>query len=131
MMQTMAIAAAGLRAAGVRIAVAADNTANWASIGRKSAASGSGPTVYAAKTVQQTSTGAGPLAVVGEKTPPYTALYYPEHSAADAEGNVYVPAVALDEEAVDVMSAAASYRANAKVIREAARMDRTLLNLLG
>ncbi|MFD2262965.1 flagellar basal body rod protein FlgC [Lacibacterium aquatile] len=141
MILPLSIAASGMRAAGVRVAVAADNVANVFSTGRMpNSASGNttasaNPVAYRAKDVQQTSVvagglGVGTVAVARYKTPDTVALYAPDLPYADENGMVAAPNVSLDEEMVNLLVAKGSYQANAKIVGITDEMSKTLLDIV-
>lgn len=134
-------AVSGMRAAGVRVAVAADNVANVFSTGRMpNSASGSttaseNPQAYRAKSVQQSSVvagglGVGTVAIAGYKSPDTVPVYAPDLPFADENGMVAAPNVSLDEEMVNLVVAKNSYVANAKVVKTANDMSQTLLDIV-
>jgi flagellar basal-body rod protein FlgC len=141
MILPLTIAASGMRASGVRVAVAADNIANVFSTGRMpNSASGSttaseNPHVYRAKDVQQSSVvagglGVGTVAIAGYKDPDTVAIYAPDLPFADENGMVAAPNVSLDEEMINLVVAKSSYVANAKTFKAADDMSKTLLDIV-
>lgn len=128
-------AVSGMQAAGTRISVAGSNIANGWAVGSLKISEPGATAPYRVLTVDQTSNvsagvGAGTAVTVREKSPATLSMYYPEHSAADAEGNVAVPNVSLDEEAVNLIIARTSFMANIKAAKAAISQSRTLLDVL-
>jgi flagellar basal-body rod protein FlgC len=112
-------AISGLRAAGKRLEVSASNTVNTQSGN------------YTPGRVEQTAlAGGGTKAEAVRVNPPTVPIYDPQHPAADAEGVVQRPNVALESEMVEQMLARRAFEANLRTIETADQMTRSVLDIL-
>lgn len=112
-------ATSGLRAAGKRLEVSANNTVNARSEN------------YAPDRVVQTALAGGgtkaetvPVSMAG------LGVYHPQSAAADADGIVQRPNVAAESEAVEQTLARRAYEANLRSIETADQMTRSVLDIL-
>lgn len=139
MSDAVSIAASGLHAAVLRFSNAASNIANaWSDSGVPS--SGGTPAgTYAGYrpqdvvTLSGTGGGAqqGVTSVLRARTPAYVLAAGPVSPNADAHGLVATPNVDPAVEMISAKEAQLSYGADAKVIRTAEGMQKTLLDMLG
>ena len=111
-------AVSGLRAASKRLEVSASNTANAAS-----------ENYTPGRVVQTTLAMSGVRAEAVAVTPLTVPVYDPQNPAADADGVVQRPSVALESEAVEQMLAQRAFEANLRTV-EADRMTKTVLDIL-
>src|SRR5689334_6162071 len=112
MIGSMTISISGMNASAARLQASASNIANADTSG----ALNGGPAAYQPVDVVQTSIGgrgvAGVSATYTPRTPAFIAAYDPDASYADAKGMVAAPNVDLAAEAVNVLAATMSFRAN-------------------
>ena len=117
----------GLRAASVRVSVAAENIANVQSPGtidQATQAYGG----YKPKQVQQSSGLGGPQTTVTSKSPGgYVPVFDPDHPDANAGGLLGRADIDLGRNIVELQIAQRAYEANAQVLRVADQMSRVLL----
>jgi flagellar basal-body rod protein FlgC len=122
------IALSGLQAAGKRLDVSANNTANVSSTVGRDAAGVLKNEPYRAQRVQQSSlVPTGVRTRVVDDANPTVRVYNPADPAAAEDGTVEVPNVALDEEVVQQNIAGYDFNANLKVLKT---QDELLSNLL-
>ncbi len=119
----------GMRAASVRVAVAAENIANLQSSGPIDPATQAFGG-YKPKQVQQASGPGGPQTSVTTKSPGFIPVYGPDHPDANANGLIGQPDVNLAQNIVDLKIAQNAYEANARVLRTAFEMSGALLKVL-
>jgi flagellar basal-body rod protein FlgC len=132
-MSALSIAASGMRAADLRLQVAARNIANAGSIGSVPNADGVREARAAYRPVQvvlSTIDGGGVKAEVREKDWPYVETSSPSSVHADSRGIVAAPNVDLASELTEVMSAEMSFKASAMVVRVSSRMFDALIDAL-
>lgn len=129
---TLAIAAAGMKAQDDRLRVAAENIANAQSTG-----SSPGAAPYRRKTVVfqnvlDKEMGIETVKVVRRGTDPsdFNKKYDPSHPAADAQGYVLLPNVNPIVEMMDVQEARRGYEANLNVVQMSKAMLTQTLELL-
>lgn len=112
-------AVSGLRAASRRLEVSASNTVNAASED------------YVPGRVMQVALGTGGVRAETVPVSPATVpAYAPQSPAADADGLVRHPNVALDSEVVEQRLAQRAFEANLRTVRTADEMTRTVLDIL-
>jgi flagellar basal-body rod protein FlgC len=125
----------GLFAQSKRLAVSADNVANWRSRGLRpeSGAQASGAEqagAYLPKRVQDVTTaGGGVRGEVRPVSPPSVMVYAPGRPDADAEGMAAVANVDLAEELVTQKLAQRAYEANAAALRTQDELTDSLLDI--
>lgn len=127
-MSAIQTALSGLNAAAKRVATSANNLANMGTTG--SLKDGE-QAPYSAQTVTQTAGGAetgGVTAAAVPKGTPFVPAYDPGSPFADESGNIGVPNVDIAEEAVNMMTAKASYQASLKTIETVNEMQKELLD---
>jgi flagellar basal-body rod protein FlgC len=134
MSSILSIAASGLAAATQRLQVSAENVANASSDGPLPSASAAiqaqFPPAYNAQQVTQVATaGGGTRAIVSNVQPGTVTAFDPTAPFADANGNVAAPNVDYGSEIVQQLLASYAYAANAGVLRVAAQMQQTLLDI--
>jgi flagellar basal-body rod protein FlgC len=135
MIAALSIARSGLLASIARLDAAAANIAHADATGPLSAtpaadALGGAPAVYQpVEVVVRSVAPAGVSAAYRPRLPATVRRYDPTAPFADADGYVAAPNVDVAEEAVDALAALASFRANLVVLRTAAAMAKTLLDL--
>jgi flagellar basal-body rod protein FlgC len=113
-----------------RLAVSADNVANWRSRGRDPEGPVEQPGTFVPKQVQDvTVAGGGVRAQVRPVDPPSVAVYAPYSPGADAEGVAYVANVNLAEELVTQKLAQRAYEANAAALRTQDEITDSLLDI--
>lgn len=123
------IALSGLSAATTRLTASAQNVANAGTSGSTPAGGGTPP--YQPWLVVQTSTTSGGVAAnLQRSSAPPLETYAPESAQADADGMIALPDVDYASEAVDQVSAMASFKANLAVVRTADEMQKALLDTL-
>lgn len=133
MVDAFSSATSGLRAAGVRAAIAADNIANARSTRPTSAATD--PAAAAAyfspsRAVQTTGAGGQPVVNRVPVDPPYQPAFDPGHPDADGAGLIGVANVDLAANLLELSQAKQAYAANAAVLRTASELSGTLLDAL-
>lgn len=123
-------ALSGLHAAGKRIQVSAENVANQHSTRtRVNGQVTSQP--YAPKRVEQIAQPNGGVeARVQDINPATTAVYAPDHPDADANGNLSLPNVSLENEVVEQKLASYDYKANLRTLKVQDELEKSLLNIL-
>lgn len=117
-------------AASKRVETSASNIANMGTTGSLTDADNA---PYSAQTVTQTANatngeGSGVTATAVPKSTPFVPAYDPGSPFADANGEIGVPNVDIAEEAVNLMTAEASYQASLKTIEVATEMQKELLD---
>lgn len=133
MISAINIALSGLESATQRLSASAANIANLQTAG--SLESG-GQTLlntspYTPVTmVQQTTENGGVATYVVPKNDPYVPTYSPDSPFANSEGIIGVPNVDLAEEAVNMMIAKTTYKANIASIKTANDMSNELFRIL-
>ncbi|HEX2582432.1 MAG TPA: flagellar basal body rod protein FlgC [Dongiaceae bacterium] len=130
--QTLAVAAAGLRAQGERLRVVAENIANADSVSIGPNGQPYRRQIVTFKDVLDHETGVGKVAVdrVRPDTSPLRLKYEPGHPDADSQGYVHLPNVNTLIEMTDMREAQRSYDANLKVIEVTHAMVARTLSLL-
>ena len=128
------IAVSGLNDAVARITNAASNMVNASSIG-KLPSNSNGATSYAPKdvitlSVQGNGDALGVISQSVPRNPAYGVASDPSSSNANAQGLVAVPNVDLNSELVTAKGAEVSYGANAKLIKIAEKMQKSLIDAL-
>lgn len=127
-MNAINIALTGLESATQRLNTSASNIANLQTSG--SLESG-GPAPYTpVTTVQQTTENGGVATYVVPKNDPYVPTYSPDSPFANADGIIGLPNVDLAEEAVNMMVAKTTYKANITSIQTASDMSDELFRIL-
>jgi flagellar basal-body rod protein FlgC len=129
---TGAIAVSGLNAASLRLQVSASNVANAISDGPLpgSPKAATFPRAYAPLRLEKTeAAGSGTLARIGTVSPGYVAAFDPAAPYADATGLVARPNVDLASELIQQLMGRFALTANAQVLRAAAQMTATLLDI--
>jgi len=140
MTAALSIARSGLLASVARLNAGAANIANGSTTGPLPAsapvpdAAGGAPRVYQPVEVVLRGTGgagapAGVSATTRPRLPAYARQYDPSAPFADAKGFVAAPNVDLAAEAVDVLAASLSLRANLAVFRAADEMAKRTLDM--
>ena len=134
MSSILPIALSGMVAATQRLDVSANNVANAQSDGPLPSADPSVqtqyPAAYAAEQVNQVATaGGGTQAIVSHVQPSTIPAYNPAAPYADANGMVASPNVSLGNEAVQQVTARYDFAMNVQVMRVAAQMMKTLLDI--
>jgi flagellar basal-body rod protein FlgC len=140
MTAALSIARSGLLASVAPLNAGAANIANGSTTGPLPASApvpdtaGGAPRVYQPVEVVLRSTGgagapAGVSATTRPRLPAYARQYDPSAPFADAEGFVAAPNVDLAAEAVDVLAASLSFRANLAVFRAADEMAKRTLDM--
>jgi flagellar basal-body rod protein FlgC len=112
-------AVSGLRASAKRLEVSSSNVANARS-----------ETYAPGRVVQSALAGGGTRAEAVPVSPPTVPSYEPGNPAADAEGVVRRPNVALEGEVVEQVQAQRAYEANLRTLSTADRMTKSLLDIL-
>ena len=133
MVDAFSSALSGLRAAGARAAIAAENIANARDTRPISAASD--PAAAAAyftpsRAVQTTGAAGQPVVNRVPVDPPYQPVFDPGHPDADAAGLVGIANVDLAANLVELSLAKHAYAANAAVLRAADELSGILLDAL-
>ena len=118
-------AVGGLRAASVRVAIAADNIAN---IGTTRAIGDATYNGFAPTRAVQTSGAGGPRVTAKPVSPAFLNEYNPSNPDANSEGLVGRANVDLVANIVELKQAEIAYKANAQVLRTAAEMSGHLLD---
>jgi flagellar basal-body rod protein FlgC len=136
MVDTLSIALTGLMAQGQRLAVAASNIANAATIGALPTTESPASTVYKPLTVSYTAlmTGNEPGGVstrVTEDPNGYTAVSDPGSIYANEDGLVAAPNIDLNQEMVNLLVAKTLYKTNVSVIKTEKEMMGDLLDIVG
>jgi flagellar basal-body rod protein FlgC len=133
-MNAFSIAASGMAAASLRLAVSANNVANAETAGPLPDATGAAASyapAYAAERIDQVDiSGGGVSARVSTASPGTVAAYDPTAPYADAKGMVAAPNVDLSGEVVQQLVAKYSFAANAGVMRVADQMMKSLLDVV-
>ena len=136
-MNSISIALSGMIASMARLNAAASNVANARTEGRVPAtppsqpvppAQDGEPQVYQAVDVAQTSVEGGTLAGERLVLPSYVKQYDPSARFADAQGMIAAPNVDLTREVLNEVEAVNAYKANAKVMKAADEMAKSLLD---
>lgn len=131
MVDAISTALSGLNAQKVRLSASASNIANISTVGRvpgSVTAPTAAPAVYKPLTATLTSQeDGGVIASLIEKDNAYSVVSDPSSPFADAEGNIAVPNVDLAEEAVNLITTKAAFKANAAVLRAQEEMSEELL----
>ncbi len=118
-------AVGGLRAASVRVAIAADNIAN---IGTTRAIGDATYNGFVPTRAVQTGGIGGPQVTAKPVSPAFINEYNPSHPDANNEGLVGRANVDLVANIVELKQAEIAYKANAQVLRTAAEMSGRLLD---
>ncbi len=127
MLDAIASALSGLRAASTQVAVSAENIANINTTGNLEG----GKAPYTPKTVQQQTTATGGVITdIAQKTPAFVPAFDPSSPFANADGLVGTPNIDLAEESVHILIAKNNYKANATTIRTQSEMQDDLLKIL-
>ena len=129
MITSFPLAINGLRAASVRVAVAAENIANLQSTGRIDQAT-QAYSGYKPKQVQQASGPGGPQTSVTTRSPGFVPVFDPDHPDANADGLIGRSDIDLAQNIVDLKIAQHAYEANARALRTAFEMSGALLKVL-
>jgi len=126
-LETMRIAASGMRAAATRAANASNNIANVHSAGavNEDGYDGYVPT----QVVQLTQEGGGVETTLEPRSPAYRPAYQPSHPAANEQGIVGVPNTDYVPNFVELSQARMAYAAGAAVIRTAEQMARVAFSM--
>jgi flagellar basal-body rod protein FlgC len=123
MINAISIALSGLTAASRKVDTAASNIANVSTGGALNPSTG-GKAPYSALGTTQTSTAqGGVVADVRVKQPGYVPAYDPNSPFANADGEIGVPNVSLDEEAVNLKLAETTYKANIQSLKTSIEMS--------
>jgi flagellar basal-body rod protein FlgC len=129
MIDAIATAVSGMRAAARRLEASASNVANLGTRGALPPPD-AGPAAYQPVRVEQVAAaGGGALASVRVVSPAWRVAYDPEASLADADGLVAEPNVDLAGEALEQAVAEAAFRANLSTLRTVQDMVRRLYEL--
>ncbi len=133
MLGTFNVALSGLRAADIRLSIAANNIVNISSAGHtdKGAqeAGEAAVTAFQPATATASSTAGGGVVVTATPVNPGTVpIFNPGNPLADSNGFVAYPNVSLAEQMIELKLASLSYEANAKVIETESELLRTLLD---
>ncbi len=115
----------GLRAASVRVAIAADNIAN---VGTTRALNDTAYNGFTPTRAVQTSGIGGPKVTAKPITPPFLNEYNPSHPDANADGLIGRANVDLVSNIVDLKQAEIAYKANLQVLRTAQELTGHLLD---
>jgi flagellar basal-body rod protein FlgC len=130
MISAISIAASGLAAAGLRLGVSAANVANALDTGPLPGTATAYPPAYVPQQVDQVDTaGGGTTATTQPVSPSYVPSFDPNAPYANQNGLVAAPNVDLANEVVQQILASITYTANAKVMKVAAQMTGTLLDV--
>lgn len=120
----------GLLAQGKRLAVSADNVANWRSRGLHPEGPSEQPGAFVPKRTQDVTTaGGGVRAELRPVAPPSVLVYAPGSPDADADGIAAVANVNLAEELVTQKLAQRAYEANAAALRTQDELTDSLLDI--
>ncbi len=133
MISAINIALTGLDSATKRLSASAANIANLQTAG--SLESGGQAPYTPVTTVQQNQTDGegnslGVSTYVVPRNNPYVPVYSPDSPFANSEGIIGVPNVDLAEEAVNMMIAKATYKANLSIIETASDMTDELFRAI-
>lgn len=124
---TINIALSGLNAATQRLNASAQNIANLQTVG--SLQEGQQAPFTPVETVQSASENGGVRANIVPRNTPFVPTFDPDSPFADENGIIGVPNINLAEEAVNLILAELSYKANLSVIETASELDQELLNI--
>lgn len=132
MIGTINIALSGLEAATKRVSASASNIANLQTTG---SVEEDGQAPYDPLTTQQTSlnidgTGAGVRTDIVSANRPFVPTYSPDSPFANSEGLIGVPNINLAEEAVNLLLAEVSYKANIATLKTADELSDDLLSIV-
>lgn len=131
MIESLTIAASGLRAQSVRVATSASNLANLNTIGPIAEEGGSPSRVFVPQeTVFEATDNGGVRAQVIDRPDSVGQAFIPDSIFANADGLVAVPEVSLAEEVINLKIAEIAYRANASVIRTSIDLQQEALDTL-
>lgn len=128
MVDAISTSLSALSAATRKTSVAASNIANAGSVGTPGG--GDGNAAYTPQDVINVTNGiGGVLTRVQNRDPAHVLAYDPDAPQADADGYIAVPNVDLVNEVITIKTAEIAYRASAKVIGVANRMQEDLQRL--
>ena len=129
---SMEIAAAGMRAQGTRIRVAAENVANANSTGETPNDMPYRRQVVTFRNLFDRALGANMVEVgrIADAPGEFARRFEPHHPSADAEGYVQYPNVNTIVESMDIREAQRSYEANLNVLESARQMMTSTLDIL-
>lgn len=128
MLSAINIALSGLESATQKLNTSAANIANLQTAG--SLEPGGQAPYTPVTTVQETTDNGGVATYVVPKNDPFTPVYSPDSPFANADGVIGVPNVDLAEEAVNLMIAKTTYKANLASIKTANEMSEELFRVL-
>lgn len=128
MISAINIALSGLESATQKLNTSAANIANLQTAG--SLEPGKQAPYTPVTTIQKTTDNGGVSTQVIPKNDPFTPVYSPDSPFANAEGVIGVPNVDLAEEAVNMMIAKTTYKANLASIQTASDMSKELFRIL-
>ncbi|MCB1532897.1 MAG: flagellar biosynthesis protein FlgC [Alphaproteobacteria bacterium] len=132
MLGTINIALSGLEAASKRVNASASNIANLQTVGSVEA---DGKAPYDPLTTKQTAlnidgNGAGVRSEIVSAGRPFVPSYSPDSPFANAEGLIGVPNINLAEEAVNLLIAETTYKANIATLKTAEELSDELLSIV-
>ncbi|MGE3623946.1 MAG: flagellar basal body rod protein FlgC [Bdellovibrionales bacterium] len=129
------IAISGLNDATLRVANATRNIVNASSTGKLPTNPGDAATSYLPRdvvtlSVDSDNNNLGVTSVTRPRDPSYVTAYDPSSPDANAQGLVAAPNVDLNAELIAAKEGQISYAVNAKVIKIASEMEKSLLDAL-
>jgi flagellar basal-body rod protein FlgC len=131
MTDALSIAVSGLMAQGMRLAAAANNITNAATVGALPTAAAPVSTVYRPLSVSYAAlTGGGVAATVTENKEGFSAVFDPSNFYANNEGLIAAPNVNLVSESVNILESKILFRADIALIKSQKDMMDELLDIV-